>query len=50
MHLARCPGARIMSIVVVPWFGGFAAVPATIWTLIWGGLVILLAALGAFGG
>jgi hypothetical protein len=50
IHLARCQGARIMSIVLVPWFGGFAEVPATIWALIWAGLVVLLGALGAFGG
>ena len=39
-----------MSIVLVPWFGGFAEVPATIWALIWAALVIVLGALGAFGG
>ena len=35
---------------LVPWFGGFAEVPATIWALIWAALVIVLGALGAFGG
>ena len=50
IHLTRCRGARIMSIVLVPWFGGFAEVPATIWALIWAALVVLLGALGAFGG
>ena len=50
IHLTRCRGARIMSIVLVPWFGGFAEVPATIWALIWAALVIVLGALGAFGG
>jgi hypothetical protein len=50
IHLARCRGARVMSIVLVPWFGGFAEVPATIWALIWAALVVVLGALGAFGG
>ncbi len=50
VQLTRCRGSRIMSFVIVPWFGGFAAVPATIWALIWGVLVIVLAVLGAFGG
>ncbi len=50
IQLLRCRGSRILSIVLVPWFGGFAEVPAAIWALIWGALVILLAALGAFGG
>jgi hypothetical protein len=48
--LFRRPGARIMSMVLVPWFGGFAEVRAGIWAVIWAGLVIGLAALGAFGG
>jgi len=50
IHLARCRGGRIMSMVLVPWFGGFAEVPATIWALIWAALVVVLGALGAFGG
>ena len=50
IQLTRCRGARIMSIVLVPWFGGFAEVPATIWALIWAALTIVLAVLGAFGG
>jgi hypothetical protein len=50
IHLTRCRGARIMSMVLVPWFGGFAEVPATIWALIWAALVVVLGALGAFGG
>jgi len=50
IHLARCRGARIMSIVLVPWFGGFAEVRATIWALVWAAVVIVLGALGAFGG
>jgi hypothetical protein len=47
--IVRRPQARIMSLVLVPWFGGFAEVKAGIWALIWGVLVIALAALGAFG-
>jgi len=49
-HLIWRRGARILSLVLVPWFGGFAAVPAAAWGLIWGALVVLLIALGALGG
>ena len=30
---SRLRGATILSIVLVPWFGGFAAVPAPVWAL-----------------
>lgn len=46
-HLMRLRGATILSIVLIPWFGSFAAVPAPVWALIWGGLAVLLLALGA---
>ena len=46
-HLIRLRGATILSIVLIPWFGSFAAVPAPVWALIWGGLAVLLLALGA---
>lgn len=45
-HLIRLRGATILSVVLIPWFGSFAAVPAPIWALVWGGLAILLLALG----
>jgi hypothetical protein len=46
-HLIRLRGARILSMVLVPWFGSFSAVPAAIWGLIWAALAVLLLALGA---
>lgn len=46
-HLLRLRGATILSMVLVPWFGGFAAIPAPAWALIWGALAVLLIALGA---
>ncbi len=46
-HLIRLRGATILSIVLIPWFGSFAAVPAPVWALIWCGLAVLLLALGA---
>ena len=46
-HLLRLRGATVLSIVLVPWFGSFSAVPAGVWALIWGALAVLLIALGA---
>ena len=46
-HVIRLRGATILSIVLIPWFGSFAAVPAPVWALIWGALAALLLALGA---
>lgn len=49
-HLLRLRGATILSIVLVPWFGSFAAIPAAVWALIWAALATLLIALGALAG
>ena len=46
-HLLRLRGATILSLVLVPWFGGFATIPAPVWALVWGALAALLIALGA---
>ena len=46
-HLLRLRGATILSIVLVPWFGSFAAIPAGVWAGIWAVLATLLIALGA---
>ena len=46
-HLLRLRGATILSLVLVPWFGGFATIPAPAWALVWGALAVVLIALGA---
>ncbi len=49
-HLLRFRGAPIMTLVLVPFFGGLAEIPAWVWALIWAACVAALAVLGAFGG
>lgn len=46
-HLLRLRGATILSLVLVPWFGGLAAIPAPVWALVWGAIAAVLIALGA---
>jgi len=49
VHLVRFHGARVLSLVLIPFFSGFVAVRAWIWALAWPALVAGLAVLGAFG-
>ncbi|MCU0258385.1 MAG: hypothetical protein MUF56_05100 [Solirubrobacteraceae bacterium] len=49
-HLLRLPGARITSLLLVPFFAGLREVPAAAWGAIWAGLAIALIVLGALGG
>jgi hypothetical protein len=48
-HLLRLPGARILSLLLVPFFAGLREVPAAAWGAAWAGLAIALVALGALG-
>lgn len=50
VHLVRFRGARVLSLVLVPFFAGLAEVRAWVWALVWPVLVAALAALGAFEG
>jgi len=49
VHVARFRGARVLSIVLIPFFSSLVAVRAWIWALAWPLLVAGLAVLGAFG-
>ncbi len=48
VHVVRFRGARVLSLVLIPFFAGFVAVRAWIWALTWPALVAGLAVLGAF--
>ncbi len=48
VHVVRFRGARVMSMVLIPFYAGFVAVHAWIWALAWPALVAGLAVLGAF--
>jgi membrane associated rhomboid family serine protease len=48
VHLVRFRGARVLSLVLIPFFAGFVAVRAWIWALAWPALIAGLALLGAF--
>ncbi len=50
VHLVRFRGARVLSMVLIPFFSGFVAVRSWIWALAWPALVAGLAVLGAFEG
>ena len=49
VHVVRFRGARVLSVVLIPFYASLVAVRAWIWALVWPVLVAGLALLGAFG-